>query len=123
MIPESPMDIQRFDRILRIRVLASTVAFAVFIGVALHGVLTGWHYDNPTPAVALLLLAFFSWPRRARPKGWKPDPENTRELQEDRGRSILQWRLQKVQLVYFFAALFLLALLPHFLGEPIFSGF
>ncbi len=115
------MDLERFDLILRIRVWASAVFYAIFVGVGLHGVLNGWHYDNPTPAVVLLLIAFFSWPRKARPKGWDPDLDCRRDRQQEKARGILQRRFNKVRLYYFFGAFFLLALLPHFLGEPVFQ--
>ncbi len=118
------MDLERFDLKLRVRVFASAVLYAVFIAVGLHGVITGWHHDNPTPAVALLLVAFFTWPRRSHPKGWEPDdPESTRARQEKRARVILQKRLNRVRLYYFFAAAFLLAILPYLLGEPVFQVF
>lgn len=117
------MDLERFDLILRVRVMASAVLYAIFVAVALHGVITGWHYDNPTPAVVLLVVAFFTWPRRARPKNWEPDPESEKDRRQDKIRGILQRRLNKVRLFYFFAAAFLLALLPHFLGEPVFQVF
>lgn len=118
------MDLEQFDKKLRIRVVASTVLYAVFVAVGLHGVLAGWHFDNPTPAVVLLVVAFFTWPRRAHPKGWEPeDPESTRARQQMKARNILQKRLNRVRLFYFFAAAFLLALLPHLLGEPVFVVF
>ena len=116
------MDLERFDLRLRIRVFVSAIVYALFVGVALHGVLTGWHFDNPTPAVILLLVGFFVWPRRAAPKGWEPeDPDSTSAKQEMKARTILQKRLNRVRLYYFFAAAFLLALLPYLLGEPIFQ--
>ena len=117
------MDLERFDFILRIRVFASAVLYAIFVGVGMHGVVTGWHYDNPTPAVLLLVIAFLTWPRRAWPKGWEPDEECTRERMEKKARVILQHRLNRVRLFYFFAAVFVLALLPHILGEPVFQVF
>ncbi len=114
------MDLQRFDLILRVRILISAVVFAIFVGVALHGVLTGWHFDNPTPAVVLLIIGFFTWPRRAWPRNWKPDEESKQDLREMKGRTILQAKINRVRLFYFVAAAFLLALLPFLLGEPIF---
>ncbi len=117
------MDLERFDLILRVRVLASAILYAIFVGVGFHGVITGWHYDNPTPAVVLLVIAFLTWPRRAQPKKWEPDPESTRDRQEVQARGLVQRRLNQVRLFYFFAAFFLLALLPHFLGEPVFQVF
>ena len=116
------MDLERFDLMLRIRVFASAILYMMFVGVGLHGVLAGWHFDNPTPGVALLLVAFFAWPRRAQPKGWEPaDPESSRAKQELKARGILQKRLNRVRLFYFFAAAFLLAFLPFLMGEPIFE--
>lgn len=115
------MDLERFDRILRIRVIASSILYATFAGVGLHGVITGWHFDNPTPTVILLVVAFLTWPRRSHPKGWKPDKETTSGRQEARGRQITQRWINRVRLFYFFAAFFVLALLPHFLGEPVFQ--
>lgn len=116
------MDLARFDLILRVRVFASAILFAIFVAVGLHGVLAGWHFGNPTPAVVLLVLAFFSWPRRARPKGWKPeDPESTQGRQQLEARRILRGRFSRVRMYYFFAAVFLLLFLPWLLGEPVFQ--
>ena len=118
------MDLERFDKILRIRTVLSAVVYTIFLGVGLHGVLTGWHFDNPTPAVALLLVGFFAWPRRANPKDWEPEePESTAGRQQLRARGILQRRLNRVRMYYFFAAAFVLALLPHLLGESVFEVF
>ncbi len=115
------MELERFNTIMRVRVLASAIVFAIFIGVSLHGVMTGWHHDNPTPAIALLLIAFFSWPRRAMPKGWKPDPDSQQDRRREKARGILQQRLNRVRLFYFLAAVFLLVLLPYFLGDVDFN--
>lgn len=117
------MDLERFDRILRWRMWISASLYAIFIGVGLHGVITGWHYDNPTPAVLLLVAAFLICPRRAEPKDWEPDPDSAQDQLEVQARELVQRRLNKVRLFYFFAAFFLLALLPHFLGEPVFLIF
>lgn len=117
MEAKKDIDLERFDRILRIRVLVSVVTFATFVAVALHGVLTGWHVDNPTPAVILLLVGFFAWPRRAWPRKWEPDPESSKERQEWKGRQIVQKKIDRVRLFYFAVAVVLLAILPFSLGQ------
>lgn len=111
------MDLERFNTILRIRVFGSAIVYAVFVAVALHGVLTGWHFDNPTPAVALLLISFFGWPRRATPRDWNPDPESEMDRKREIAGKILKKRLNRVRLFYFLAAVFLLVVLPFLLGD------
>ncbi len=115
------MDLQRFNKIMRVRVWASGVLFAIFVGVSLHGVFTGWHHDNPTPAVVLLLLAFFSWPRRAMPKNWEPDPDSDKDRQREKAQMILQRQLNRVRLFYFLSAVVLLVVLPFLLGDVDFN--
>lgn len=117
------MDLERFDLILRIRVFTSSILYAVFLGVGLHGVIAGWHFDNPTPAVVLLVVAYFCWPRRSAPKSWEPDdPESPKGRREREARAILQKKLDRVKIFYFVAAVFVLAILPFLLGEPIFDA-
>lgn len=112
------MNLERFDLILRIRIFVSAIAFAIFIGVGFHAAIVGWLSDNPTPAVVLLVIAFLACPRRVLPKNWEAQTEEDRKLREERKHQ--ERRLQKVRLFYFFVAFFLLALLPFFLGEPVF---
>ena len=118
------MDLERFDRILKIRLAVSTTLYAAFVGVGLHGVIAGWHFDNPTPAVLLLVVSYLICPRRAHPKGWEPEePESTEGRQQARARNILLRRLNRIRLFYFAAAVFVLALLPWMMGEPVFKVF
>lgn len=112
------MDLKRFDLILRIRIAVSAITFAIFLGVALHASIFGWLTDNPTPAVVSLLVAYFAWPRRALPRGWKAETEEDEKLKEV--RAIQEDRMRKVRLFYFVSAVFLMAFLPFFLGEPVF---
>lgn len=112
------MDLQRFDKILKIRALLSAIIFAIFVALSLHASLTGWLSDNPTPSVIALLLAYFLWPRRALPKSWKPETDEDQQLLQE--RRPIESKLRKVQLFYFITAIFLLALIPFLLGEPVF---
>lgn len=116
------MEMKRFDRILKGRIWGSAIAFALFVGTALHGVITGWHFEQPTPVVALLLISFLAWPRRAWPRNWQSEGASTASRQEVKGRRILQTKLNRVRLFYFGAAVVLLVGLPYLLGEPVLTG-
>lgn len=109
------MNLGPVNRIFKGRLIASAALAVVFLGVGLHGVIDGWHLDQPTPVVLLLLAAYIACPRRLRDKHVEQAlaPERLEALKG-------QWRrrLVRARLAFFGVAVVVLALLPIALGEP-----
>jgi hypothetical protein len=112
------MNLERFDRILKTRVVAACVCFAVFVAVSIHALATETLSSQPTPPIVMMVLTYVLIPRRALPKDYKPLNDSEVALVEVRDR--LSRKLQMARLFFFFAAVVLLALVPFLMGEPIF---
>lgn len=113
------MSLKKFDLVFRVRVVISVIIYAIFVAVGTHASIVGWRADNPTPLVVLLIVSYLLWPRRATPQGWKPATEAEEHIARTRSRT--EQALRRVQLLYFFIAFFVLALLPFLMGDPIFK--
>lgn len=113
------MKLQRFDQILKARVVAAAILSAAFVGVSVQALLAGGLMGNPTPSIILMVLAYFMIPRRALPKHFKPETDEEVELVEVRDG--VTAKLQTARLVFFIVAVLLLALVPFLMGEPVFQ--
>lgn len=107
---------QRFNRRFKGRLVASAVLALLFVGAGLHGVIAGWHFDEPTPVVLLLLAAYVACPRGLKEEHLEEELEPAR-LEALQGR--WRQRLVRARLGFFAVAVVILAVLPIALGEPL----
>ncbi|RAL23846.1 hypothetical protein DL240_06750 [Lujinxingia litoralis] len=122
MVGDVMRELERFDRVLRWRVRVSAVCYALFVAVGLAANWQGWLDREPTPVVALLLVAFFVWPQRALPRGFKLEEVSHGGEALEASRARLDRRLRAVRGLYFLGAVVILVIAPWVMGKPVWAG-